>query len=107
MILNRMTGPYAVMYWMLIAGNIVTPQFLWFLAKCARRKIGAIVRYRHGCEHGHVAGTVRDRHHQFAPRFSAVFLWNVLIRTRWTFSAFFGTIGLFLFLRFCSFGSCR
>ena len=30
MIWNRMTGPYAPVYWALIFCNIVTPQFLWF-----------------------------------------------------------------------------
>jgi len=29
MIFNRMFGPYAFFYWLLIACNIVTPQFLW------------------------------------------------------------------------------
>src|SRR4029077_916145 len=27
---NRMTGPYRVFYWMLIACNVVAPQLLWF-----------------------------------------------------------------------------
>src|SRR5215469_12959866 len=40
MILNRMTGPYAPMYWLLIACNIVTPQFLWF--RKVRAKVGAL-----------------------------------------------------------------
>jgi len=30
MIWNRMTGPYAPVYWSLIACNIVIPQALWF-----------------------------------------------------------------------------
>ena len=29
MMMNRMAGPYAGLYWMLIACNIVIPQFLW------------------------------------------------------------------------------
>lgn len=29
MIVNRMKGPYAPMYWMLILCNIIVPQFLW------------------------------------------------------------------------------
>ena len=40
MTLNRMFGPYAPIYWCLIACNIVTPQFLWFRkirAECAAR----------------------------------------------------------------------
>src|ERR1700681_1486004 len=40
MILNRMGGPYAALYWILIACNIVTPQFLWF--RKVRSKLGAL-----------------------------------------------------------------
>ena len=29
MIMNRMTGPYAVVYWSLIACNIIIPQCMW------------------------------------------------------------------------------
>src|ERR1700720_4212021 len=38
--LNRMGGPYAVIYWSLIACNIVTPQFLWF--RKVRANVGAL-----------------------------------------------------------------
>src|SRR6202140_3296235 len=40
MVLNRMGGPYAAVYWLLILCNIVTPQFLWF--RKIRGKIGAL-----------------------------------------------------------------
>jgi Ni/Fe-hydrogenase subunit HybB-like protein len=40
LILNRMTGPYAPMYWLLICCNIVTPQFLRFCK--VRSKVGAL-----------------------------------------------------------------
>jgi len=40
MILNRMGGPYAVVYWCLVACNIVTPQFLW--SRKVRSKVGAL-----------------------------------------------------------------
>src|SRR3979490_918286 len=40
MILNRMGGPYAIVYWCLVACNIVTPQFLW--SRKVRSKVGAL-----------------------------------------------------------------
>jgi hypothetical protein len=50
LIFNRMKGPYAVMYWLLIACNIVTPQFLWF--RKVRAKIGALFAIAIGMELG-------------------------------------------------------
>src|SRR3979490_75245 len=40
MILQRMGGPYAIVYWCLVACNIVTPQFLW--SRKVRSKVGAL-----------------------------------------------------------------
>ncbi len=52
----------------LIACNIVTPQFLWF--RKVRAECGRAVRHRHGGQHRHVAGAIRDRRHQPASRLS-------------------------------------
>ena len=30
MMMNRMTGPYAIVYWGLISFNLILPQALWF-----------------------------------------------------------------------------
>src|ERR1700688_4435910 len=38
--LNRMGGPYAIVYWCLVTCNIVTPQFLW--SRKVRSKVGAL-----------------------------------------------------------------
>jgi len=40
MLLNRMGGPYATVYWCLVACNIVAPQFLW--SRRVRSKVGAL-----------------------------------------------------------------
>ena len=102
MILNRMTGPYAPMYWMLIACNIVTPQFLWF--RKIRAKVGALFAIAMVVNVGmwleRFVIVVTSLHRDFLPS-----SWNMYYPTRWDFATFFGTIGLFvtllfLFLRF-------
>ncbi len=97
MILNRMKGPYAPMYWLLILCNIVTPQFLWF--RKVRAKIGAlfaiamVVNLGMWLERFVIVVTSLQR--DFLPS-----SWGTYIPTRWDFATFFGTIGMFLFLVF-------
>jgi Ni/Fe-hydrogenase subunit HybB-like protein len=97
MILNRMTGHYAVMYWLLIACNIVTPQFLWF--RKVRAKIGALFAIAMVVNLGmwleRFVIVVTRLHRDFLPS-----SWGNYSPTRWDFATFFGTIGLFLFLVF-------
>ncbi len=97
MILNRMTGPYAVMYWMLIACNIVTPQFLWF--RKVRARIGALFAIAMVVNLGmwleRFVIVITSLHRDFLPS-----SWGMYYPTRWDFFTFFGTIGLFLFLVF-------
>jgi molybdopterin-containing oxidoreductase family membrane subunit len=97
MILNRMFGPYAVMYWCLIACNIVTPQFLWF--RKVRAKVGAlfavamVVNLGMWLERFVIVVTSLSR--DFMPS-----AWGMYYPTRWDFFTLFGTIGLFLALLF-------
>lgn len=97
MILNRMKGPYAVLYWMLIACNIVTPQFLWF--RKVRAKIGALFAIAMVVNLGmwleRFVIVITSLHRDFLPS-----SWGMYYPTRWDFFTFFGTIGLFLFLVF-------
>jgi len=97
MILNRMTGPYAVLYWMLIACNIVTPQFLWF--RKVRARVGALFAIAMVVNLGmwleRFVIVVTSLHRDFLPS-----SWGMYYPTRWDFFTFFGTIGLFLFLVF-------
>jgi molybdopterin-containing oxidoreductase family membrane subunit len=97
MILNRMKGPYAVMYWLLIACNIVTPQFLWF--RKVRAKIGALFAIAMVVNLGmwleRFVIVITSLHRDFLPS-----SWGMYYPTRWDFATFFGTIGLFLFLFF-------
>jgi Ni/Fe-hydrogenase subunit HybB-like protein len=97
MILNRMGGPYAPMYWLLIACNIVTPQFLWF--RKVRANVGAlfaiamVVNLGMWLERFVIVVTSLSR--DFMPS-----AWGMYYPTRWDFAVFFGTIGLFLMLLF-------
>jgi Ni/Fe-hydrogenase subunit HybB-like protein len=97
MILNRMTGPYAPMYWSLIACNIVTPQFLWF--RKVRAKVGALFAIAMVVNVGmwleRFVIVVTSLHRDFLPS-----SWGMYYPTRWDIFTFFGTIGLFLFLVF-------
>jgi Ni/Fe-hydrogenase subunit HybB-like protein len=97
MILNRMGGPYAPMYWMLIACNIVTPQFLWFRKVRSNVwslfAIAMVVNLGMWLERFVIVVTSLSR--DFMPS-----AWGMYYPTRWDFAVFFGSIGLFLMLLF-------
>jgi len=100
--LNRMVGPYAILYWCLIACNIVTPQFLW--SRKIRLHAGALFAIAMAVNIGmwleRFVIVVISLDRDFMPS-----AWGMYYPTRWDFFTFFGTIGLFfallfLFLRF-------
>src|SRR5215510_9460140 len=95
--LNRMTGPYAPVYWGLIACNVVIPQSLWF--KRARTSVGwlfavsLIINVGMWLERFMII--VTSLHRDFLPS-----SWGMYAPTFWDLSTFAGTIGLFLALLF-------
>jgi len=102
MILNRMKGPYATIYWLLIACNVLAPQAFWF--KSMRANIPALfivsVIVSFGMWFERFIIVVTSLHRDFLPS-----SWGMYYPTKWDFGMFFGTIGLFisllfLFLRF-------
>jgi Ni/Fe-hydrogenase subunit HybB-like protein len=97
MILNRMGGPYATVYWCLIACNIVAPQFLW--SRKVRSKVGALFAIAMVVNVGmwleRFIIVVTSLHRDFLPS-----SWGMYYPTRWDFATFIGTIGLFLALLF-------
>lgn len=97
MILNRMGGPYAPLYWLLIACNIVTPQFLWF--RKIRSRVGALFAIAMVVNLGmwleRFVIVVTSLHRDFLPS-----SWGMYYPTRWDIFTFVGTIGLFLALVF-------
>src|SRR4030088_1656550 len=97
MILNRMGGPYAIVYWCLVACNIVTPQFLW--SRKVRSKVGALFTIAMVVNLGmwleRFVIVVTSLHRDFLPS-----SWGMYYPTVWDYAVFFGTIGLFLTLIF-------
>jgi molybdopterin-containing oxidoreductase family membrane subunit len=97
MIYNRMTGPYAWSYWMLIFCNAIVPQTLWI--KSLRTNtiwlfiMALIVSVGMWLERFVII--VTSLHRDFLPS-----SWDMYYPTIWDFSTFFGTIGLFVTLMF-------
>ncbi len=97
MTLNRMFGPYAIVYWCVIACNILIPQLLWL--RKIRRNVAALFMIAMGVNIGmwmeRFMIIVGSLHRDFMPS-----AWGMYYPTRWDFFTFFGTIGLFLALLF-------
>ena len=100
--LNRLTGPYAFAYWLLIFCNVVVPQALWLkrirLNVFALFVISLIVNVGMWLERFVII--VTSLHRDYLPS-----SWGLYQPTFWDWSTFLGTIGLFvsllfLFLRF-------
>lgn len=97
MILNRMKGPYAPLYWSLIACNVVTPQFLW--SGKVRSNIRALfviaLIVNIGMWLERFVIVVTSLHRDFLPS-----SWGMYYPTIWDWATYAGTIGLFLALLF-------
>jgi Ni/Fe-hydrogenase subunit HybB-like protein len=102
MIMNRMTGPYAVIYALLILCNIVIPQSLWF--RRVRTSVPALfvvaLVVNVGMWLERFVIVVTSLHRDFVPS-----SWGMYYPTAWDIATFVGTLGLFLtmfylFIRF-------
>jgi molybdopterin-containing oxidoreductase family membrane subunit len=97
MIFNRMTGPYAGFYWILILCNGLVPQLLW--VKKIRTTpvllfmIAMVVNVGMWLERFVIV--VTSLHRDFLPS-----SWGMYWPTRWDIMTFVGTIGLFVTLFF-------
>jgi molybdopterin-containing oxidoreductase family membrane subunit len=94
---NRMTGPYSVAYWALIACNVILPQALWF--KRIRQNQVTLFIWSLIV----LTGMWLERYVIIVSSLAQDYLqssWDMFHPTRWDFATFFGTIGLFLFLFF-------
>ncbi|MBZ5542524.1 MAG: polysulfide reductase NrfD [Acidobacteriia bacterium] len=93
MIMNRMTGPYAVIYWLLILCNIVIPQSLWF--RRVRTSVPALfvvaLVVNVGMWLERFVIVVTSLHRDFVPS-----SWGMYYPTAWDIATFVGTLGLFL-----------
>jgi Ni/Fe-hydrogenase subunit HybB-like protein len=102
MILNRMFGPYAPMYWALILCNVLVPQVLWFgkvLGSVAWLFVISII-VNIGMWLERYVIIVTSLHRDFLPS-----SWGMYTGTIYDWSMYVGTLGLFfsllfLFIRF-------
>ncbi len=101
-ITNRAAGPYAPLFWLLIACNIVIPQALWFGG--VRRNAYALfvlsLVINVGMWLERFVIVVVSLHRDYLPS-----SWDMYVPTFWDWSTYIGTIGLFatlmfLFIRF-------
>jgi molybdopterin-containing oxidoreductase family membrane subunit len=96
-IMNRMTGPYAPVYWMLILCNIAIPQMLW--SRRVRSSVpllfivSLVVNLGMWLERFVIVVTSLTR--DFVPS-----SWGMYYPTVWDWATYAGTIGVFLSLMF-------
>jgi Ni/Fe-hydrogenase subunit HybB-like protein len=94
---NRMTGPYAPLYWTLLVCNIVVPNLLWL--KRLRQSVpflffvSLVVGVGMWLERFVIV--VTSLHRDYLPS-----SWGMYYPTRWDYMTYLGTIGLFLTLFF-------
>jgi Ni/Fe-hydrogenase subunit HybB-like protein len=102
MLLNRMTGPYKVVYWGLITCNLIIPQLLW--VRRTRRSpaalfvIALVINVGMWLERFVIISI--SLHRDFIPG-----KWDMYYPTRWDWATLAGSFGLFfvlfyLFIRF-------
>ena len=97
MSINRMTGPYAPVFWGVIACNVIIPQLFWF-KKCRTAVpvlFGVAIVVNIGMWLERFMIVVVSLHRDYMPS-----AWGMYRPTFWDLSTFFGTIGLFLMLLF-------
>jgi molybdopterin-containing oxidoreductase family membrane subunit len=95
MTMNRLTGPYAPVYWTVIALNVVIPQALWLGA--VRRSpwvllaVSLVIQCGMWSERFMIVVSSLNR--DFLPS-----AWGLFVPTFWDIAMLVGSIGLFAFL---------
>ena len=97
LVFNRLHGPYAFFYWMLLTCNIFIPQLLWM--RSIRTNVGILfvisLIVNMGMWLERFVIVVMSLHRDFLPS-----SWGMYYPTRWDWATYTGTIGLFLTLMF-------
>jgi molybdopterin-containing oxidoreductase family membrane subunit len=102
MVTNRMTGPYAPVYWAVVACNVVVPQALWLkrvrLSVLTLFVISIVVNVGMWLERFMII--VTSLHRDFLPS-----SWDMYYPTFWDWAIIVGSLGMFgwLFLMFVRF----
>lgn len=93
--MNRMTGPYAPLYWFMIACNVVIPQVLW--SKRVRSNAlalwGISIVVNIGMWLERFVIVITSLAQDFLPS-----SWHLFTPTIWDWATYLGTLGLFFFL---------
>lgn len=91
--INRMIGPYAVAYWIMITCNCLVPQFFWFKAcrQCIWLAFILSLLVNVGMWLERFVIIVASLHRDFMPS-----SWGMYYPTFWDIATFAGTLGLFL-----------
>jgi molybdopterin-containing oxidoreductase family membrane subunit len=102
MIENRMSGPYAPVYWSLIVCNVLAPQVLWWRAarRCVPLLFALSIVVNMGMWMERFLIVVSSLHRDFLPS-----AWGMFYPTAWDWMHLIGSIGTFalLFLLFIRF----
>jgi Ni/Fe-hydrogenase subunit HybB-like protein len=97
MVKNRILGPYGWIWFLLILCNVITPQFLWL--KRVRNSVAALfvisIVVNIGMWFERFVIIVTSLHRDFVPS-----SWGMYVPTRWDWSFFVGSLGLFFSLMF-------
>jgi Ni/Fe-hydrogenase subunit HybB-like protein len=98
MTMNRFAGPYAPVYWTVIACNVVIPQLLWL--RRVRHSVWALFALSLVIQLGMWSErfmiVVSSLNRDFLPS-----SWGLFVPTFWDVSMLVGSIGLFAFLFLC------
>ena len=97
MILNRITGPYRVQWWLLLLCNVLVPQLLWFQrVRSSSLWLFLVAMFVNvGMWLERFVIIVTSLHRDFLPS-----SWGMYSGTVWDWATFVGSIGLFLALLF-------
>ena len=96
-IANRIRGPYATSFWVLICCNVLAPQFLWS-ARVRRNLVGLFLiamTVNIGMWLERYIIVITSLHHDFLPS-----SWGFFSATAWDWTTYVGSMGLFLSLLF-------
>jgi Ni/Fe-hydrogenase subunit HybB-like protein len=95
MMLNRMTGPYAITFWTLIFCNLIGPQVLWIrkFRQSPWLLFGVSLVVQTGMWLERFVIIITSLHRDFIPS-----SWGMFYPTRWDYMTFLGTLGLFFTL---------
>jgi Polysulphide reductase len=97
MIKNRILGPYGWIWFLLVLCNVITPQFLW-LKRVRNSVVGLFIIsiiVNIGMWFERFVIIVTSLHRDFLPS-----SWDMYVPTKWDWSFFVGTLGLFFSLMF-------